>query len=73
MDLSTTFDVSGGQGVVEPLLYTGEGGGHGVAPTQHTDVGIVLVLCVLGQVVTYVNIQVLDHVDSCEKKLIYGV
>lgn len=49
---------------MEPLLYTGEGGGHGVAPTQHTDVGIVLVLCVLGQVVTHVNIQVLDHVDS---------
>lgn len=49
---------------MEPFLDTGEGGGHGVAATQHADIGVVLVLCVLGQVMTHIKVQVLDHVDS---------
>lgn len=53
---------------MEPLLDTGEGGGHGVAATQHADVGHVLVLGVLGQVVTYVEVQVLYHMDSWERE-----
>ena len=53
---------------MEPLLDAGEGGGHGVATAQHADVGHVLVLGVLGQVVTYVEVQVLYHMDSWERE-----
>lgn len=49
---------------MEPLLHTSEGGRHGVAPTQHTDVGHVLFLNVLGKVVSDVEVQVLDHMNS---------
>lgn len=49
---------------MEPFLDTGEGGGHGVAATQHAYIRVVLVRCVLGQVMTHVKVQVLDHVDS---------
>lgn len=50
-----TFDICGGQGILEPLLNTGEGRRHVVTTAQFKDHGHLLISGQLGHGITQVE------------------